>query len=495
MSTGSPPGAWSHPAFAEIAAEVVRHAGLRIPAHRRPEVEEAARRAMRAAGLTDPRAYADRLRDGRLAVADLVAAVTVGETYFFRDPPQLALVRDRVVPALAASRPAGHALRAWSAACATGEEAYTLAFTLEQAGVGERSRVLGTDISRPALARARAGAYGDWSLRGPERATAARLLRREGGRWKVPSRIRARVRFEYLNLADATYPSPGTGTAGVDLVLCRNALMYLEREVVAAVARRLHAALAPGGWLLTGLADPPLGGLAPFEPVSTAAGVVYHRPAEAEPAAPRARPPRRPGRPQAPATPPPAAAPPPPPPPPPAPAAARLPAAAPAPDLAGALDALRRGDWGAVLDRAGALLATPEGAAALVHAAANAGDPPRAEALAARAAEAHPLAAELHLLHAAVLADAGRLEGAVEALRRCLYLDAGLAVAHAQLAGLLARAGDQAGARRAWRSVRRICAALPPDAPLPLGDGRCAGPLSEVASAQLELLGGGDDRG
>ncbi|MFY3746388.1 CheR family methyltransferase [Anaeromyxobacter sp. Red801] len=493
MSTGSPPGAWSHPAFAEVAAEVARHAGLRIPAHRRPEVEEAARRAMRAAGLTDPRAYAERLRDGRLAVADLVAAVTVGETYFFRDPAQLALIRDRVVPALAASRPAGHALRAWSAACATGEEAYTLAFTLEQAGAGERARVLGTDISRPALARARAGAYGDWSLRGPERATAARLLRREGERWKVPSRIRARVRFEYLNLADDTYPSPGTGTAGVDLVLCRNALMYLEREVVAAVARRLHAALAPGGWLLTGLADPPLGGLAPFEPVSTAAGVVYHRPARGEPPPRRARPPRRPGEPATPARrPPPASAPPPPP----APAAAtHPPAAAPAPDLAGALDALRRGDWLAVLDRAGALLATPEGAAALVHAAANAGDPPRAEALAARAAEAHPLSAELHLLHAAVLAELGRLEGALEAIRRCLYLDPGLAVAHAQLAGLLARAGDAAGARRSWRNVLRICAALPPDAPLPLGDGRCAGPLSAVASAQLELLGGGDDRG
>ncbi|ACG73900.1 MCP methyltransferase, CheR-type [Anaeromyxobacter sp. K] len=488
MTAGSPPGAWSHPAFAEVAAEVARHAGLRIPAHRRPEVEQAARRAMRAAGLTDPRAYAERLRDGRLAVADLVTAVTVGETYFFRDPAQLALVRDRVVPALAASRPAGHALRAWSAACATGEEAYTLAFTLEQAGVGERSRVLGTDISRPALARARAGAYGDWSLRGPERATAARLLLREGERWKVPPRIRARVRFEYLNLADDTYPSPRTGTAGVDLVLCRNALMYLEREVVAAVARRLHAALAPGGWLLTGLADPPLGGLAPFEPISTAAGVVYHRPAHGAPAARRDRPARRPIAPGTPARP--AAAPPPPPP------APALPApAAPAPDAAGALDALRRGDWRAVVDRAGALLATPEGAATLVRAAANAGDPARAEALAARAAEAHPLAPELHLLHAAVLAELGRVDVALEAVRRCLYLDPGLAVAHAQLAGLLARAGDAVGARRSWRNVRRICAALPPDAPLPLGDGRCAGPLSEVASAQLELLGGGDDRG
>jgi chemotaxis protein methyltransferase CheR len=150
--------------------------------------------------------------------------------------------------------------------------------------------------------------------------------------------------------------------------------------------------------------------------------------------------------------------------------------------------------WEEVLALGDALLETPEGAALLVRAGANAGDLGRAESLAARAAERHPLAPELHLLQAAVLSELARDAEALAALRRCLYLDRRLAVAHAALGALLARTGDLEGARRAWRNVRRICAALPAGAPLPLGDGQCAGRLSEVASARISILGGGDGR-
>jgi chemotaxis protein methyltransferase CheR len=267
--------------------------------------------------------------------------------------------------------------------------------------------------------------------------------------------------------------------------------------------------------LFTGVADPPLGELAPFETVFTEAGVLYRRPAagQARPRDPARGEPVEPGAGEAarpstgsgragsastgsgqkplvvslpnheggpsrrPST-----------------GSGRAEHRPDQPALARAAAASRNGAWEEVLALGDALLETPEGAALLVRAGANAGDLGRAESLAARAAERHPLAPELHLLQAAVLSELARDAEALAALRRCLYLDRRLAVAHAALGALLARTGDLEGARRAWRNVRRICATLPAGAPLPLGDGQCAGRLSEVASARISILGGGDGR-
>jgi chemotaxis protein methyltransferase CheR len=515
-ATGPPPGAFSDPGYADVAAALARHAGLKVPPHRYPELEAAARRAMARAHLDDPAAYARHLADGHLPLADLVGAFTVGETYFFRDPPQLDLVRTRVVPEVLARRPEGHVFRAWSAGCASGEEAYTLAILLDGLRLGDRWHVLGTDISRPAIARARAGVYRTWSLRGPARDVALRALEpgERADTYTVPERLRARVRIDYLNLAEDVYPSLLNATSGLDLVLCRNVFIYFERDVVAAVARRLHAALADGGWLLTGLADPPLGAFAPFQSVSTKAGVVYMKPGRGEaagvrwgagiaalssPALPLTSIPTRAPPPTPTRTPPPTPTPPPTraPTPPPTRAPTRAPTASPppTPDPVARAHALSRsGDWASVLDLADALLETAAGAATLVRAAANAGDLGRADALSARAVERHPLAAELHLLRGAALAEVERIDDALTAIRRALYLDRGLEIAHATLAGLLARRRDVDGAQRAWRTVRRLCAARAADEVLPLADGVCAGRLSEIASAQLSILGGEPER-
>jgi chemotaxis protein methyltransferase CheR len=479
------PGAWSDAGFAAVAAALAAHAGLKIPPHRYPELEAAARRSMRAAGIASAAEYALRLGEGRLSLADLVGAFTVGETFFFRDKAQFDLIRSRVVREVRARRPPGHLLRAWSAGCASGEEAWSIALALEREAPDGCWHVLGTDISRPSLAKARTGRYGEWSLRGPGRREALRGLVVRGGRWDVAPRLRPRVRFEYLNLAEDAYPSFLTATVGLDLILCRNVLIYFERDVVEAVARRLHACLAPGGWLVTGVTDPPLGALAPFETISTEAGVLYRRPAASSRAVGRGA-----GA-GAGAGPDPSPNPDPSPGPSPSPSPSPSPGPGPGP---GAALPSAHDTWEEVLSRADALLDSPEGAAALVRAGANAGDLGRADELAARAAERHPLLPELHLLRASILSDLARDSDALAALRRCLYLDRGLAVAHAAMGALLARGGDLEGARRAWRNVRRICAAVPADSPLPLGDGQCAGRLSEIASAQLSMLGGGDIR-
>src|SRR5690606_21340428 len=115
---------WSEIGFARMAAILTEQAGLQFPLSRRPYTEQAMRQAMSRLGADDSRAFAARLPDDRKALSELLAAVTIGETYFFREPSQLEYIRRTVLPALTGSRQPGHALRVWSAGCATGEEPY-----------------------------------------------------------------------------------------------------------------------------------------------------------------------------------------------------------------------------------------------------------------------------------------------------------------------------------------------------------------------------------
>ena len=106
-----------------------------------------------------------------------------------------------------------------------------------------------------------------------------------------------------------------------------------------------------------------------------------------------------------------------------------------------------------------------------------------------RATARHPLSSELHFLHAVILFGSGRTDEAAGAMRRALYLDRTLAIAHFTLGAILRRLGDDAGAARAVRNARDLCAARNADDLIPLADGERAGRLAEVATAELTLLG------
>ncbi|MBX3466413.1 MAG: hypothetical protein KF878_05880 [Planctomycetes bacterium] len=243
--------------------------GLEFPEHRWDRVEEAA--ALVTGAATADEAATAAAKDPALLDA-LLDRLTVGETYFFREPEQFRVLADEVLPDLRRRRGEGE-VRAWSAGCASGEEAYSLAMALLAARV-ERARVLATDVSPAALRLARAATYGPWSLRGLGARRALPFLEAQGRTWAVAPRARDLVTVERLNLAADPYPQ------GLDLIFCRNVLIYLDAHAVARVARGLHAALAPGGWLFVAATDPPLRALAPFEEVATTAGRVYRRPLE-----------------------------------------------------------------------------------------------------------------------------------------------------------------------------------------------------------------------
>ena len=114
-------------------------------------------------------------------------------------------------------------------------------------------------------------------MRGEGADAAKPYLQPYEGRFLVAEHIHRRVNFEYLNLALDVYPSLTTDTWGMDIILCRNVLIYFDPQAIRAVARRLYQALAVGGWLLTAASDPPLAAYAPFETVTTDAGLLYRR--------------------------------------------------------------------------------------------------------------------------------------------------------------------------------------------------------------------------
>ncbi|WP_257451133.1 CheR family methyltransferase [Archangium lipolyticum] len=467
--------AWRHPGYVAVLDLVAARAGL-LPPSCPPAAMEGIDRAMARAGLPgDFTSYLERLAADPATLDDLLVELTIGETYFFRNPEHFLFVRHQVLPELARRRSPGHVVRAWSAGCASGEEPYSLAVLLLEEGYANRMEVRGTDVSRAALSRAHVASYGEWSLRGPEAGRMRPFLQSEGKRYILAPEVRDHVHFGYLNLAEDSWPSPTSGIWGQDIIFCRNVLIYFNRATIAAVARRLHDALAEGGFLIAGPSDPSLSAFAPFETLLTDWGIVYHRPAAGSP-------PRRTPAPPPPATPPPRApvvlAPPPPPPP--------EPAAIPE-GLEGARRALALGDWREAARRAGALQDDPGAAEVAVRALANL-DARAAVRACAEAAARHPLAVELRYLEALLLLGLGHLQEAERAARQALYLEPSLAVAHLMLGHILRRQGDTLGALRSFGTAETLCATLPPDMPVPLSEGERAGRLVEVAREERTRL-------
>ena len=185
----------------------------------------------------------------------LTGQLTVGESFFFRNEHHFRVLRETVLPQILAENNARREVRIWSAGCATGEEPYSLAILLDQllgTTPGWQTSVLGTDLNPEFLHRAREARYRQWSFRQTDINRNREYFQTEGDTFRLVDRLRPHVRFATLNLVKDVYPSPLTGTVGLDLILFRNVAIYLKPEVTAAILRRFHQALRPGGWLLLG---------------------------------------------------------------------------------------------------------------------------------------------------------------------------------------------------------------------------------------------------
>ena len=245
--------------FTAVAKVVESRVGIKLPITKRTMVEGRLRRRVRALGLRDLTAYADLLfkNDGLDdELVHLIDCVTTNKTDFFREPSHFEFLRDVAVPQLAriqgGSRPS---LKIWSAACSTGAEAYTIAMILQDlSNAGQRLRfsILGTDISTEVLRDARTAIYPrDFVAPVPGGMQQRYMMRSRNPREdlvRITPELRRTVRFERLNLMDESYPFD----RDVDVIFCRNVLIYFDRATQQAVIDRLISHLRPGGYLMLG---------------------------------------------------------------------------------------------------------------------------------------------------------------------------------------------------------------------------------------------------
>lgn len=228
--------------------------GMAFDDKRAPQLAEILRVRATQHGLSD-RGYLDRLGTAwNNELAALAEAVTVNETYFFRNIEQFNVLAEVVLPERVRARSGERRLRLLSVGCSTGEEAYTLAMVAaERVEPAWDVSIVGLDVNRAALRVAAAGRYSRWSLRETPAAAQHRWFQAVAEGVEIDERLRGRVRFLVYNVAndDALLFAPDT----YDVVLCRNLLMYLTPETIAATVARITRALAPGGYLFLGHTD------------------------------------------------------------------------------------------------------------------------------------------------------------------------------------------------------------------------------------------------
>jgi len=253
-----------------LAAEIRRALGLVFGSSRQQDLDAGILCAMDALEVDSTATLLGRVvaRDPSTLEA-LAEALTIGETYFLRHPEHFHIVRERALPE-AMQRRGGGRIRMWSAGCSSGEEAYSLAITaLERLGAVATAcvQVIATDINPKFLARARAGRYGVWSFRDVPAEVQRRWFTKDGPTWRISPEVQRLVRFEHLNMGAAGAAQLGAAwPEDLDVIFCRNVLIYFDEDARAALLDRLARSLAPGGRLILGPSDAPpleLPGLTP----------------------------------------------------------------------------------------------------------------------------------------------------------------------------------------------------------------------------------------
>lgn len=410
--------------------------GLDCPEHRQADLEAAFVEAMRRARINSPEALLQYLATLPADAAEwdrLAQRLTIGETYFFRDRACFDALERHVLPSLLrARRQSGGRprLSIWSAGCSTGEEPYSLAIMLDRLLPDADSwdlAIVGTDVNSVSLETARRALYRPWSLRDTPPSVRDRYFRRQGDRYEVVPEIRRRVRFAPLNLAQ---DSPPATLGPVDLLLCRNVLMYLSRAAARRTVRRLREALAPDGWLVVAPAEAFAELFRPLAPVNLVGTILFtaeasahvHAPSELHHSAADRRLGPEPGHSAARSRPP---------------IQARAAASAPREQAVPA-------PYAEVLSEARAL--------------ADRGQLDQALSACRSALKRNQMDPEAHLLLATIYQERGEAPEALAALRRALYLAPDLAEAHAAMGHLLRGRGEGRRARRHLEAAARLAA-------------------------------------
>ena len=434
------------PAFRRLKRKLIELTGLAFYTERDSLLIEVIEARLTELGLPDCSTYATFLTEGAEGSAEmerLIAQLTIGETYFFRDQEQFAAIRDIILPDILERNRASRKLRIWCAGCATGAEPYSLAILLadEMASqiAGWEVSLYASDLNRSFLAQAATGKYRAWALRATSEKIKRECFSSQGLIWTLHARYREWVSFHYVNLAQEQNVTPWPAGTHIDLILCRNVMIYFAPEGTRRLIGQLYDSLEEGGWLLVGGAESNIENYRAFRAVNADGVRLFQK--RAEPSrrleiAPKYRPQAR----------------------------VTIPGLSVEPhpillaqaDMEGLRQLADRGDWR------------------------------RAAQYGERVLERDRLNPTAHFYQALIFENLGFLPEAARFLRQAIYLDRNFALAHYHMGLALERDRHSRAASRSFANVLRILGDVPDDAAVRAGPGITAAALRELARTRTE---------
>ena len=432
----------------------------------------------------------------------LISHMTIGETFFFRDKFVFQALKERILPGWLESHDGKKKeITFWSVACCTGEEPYSIAMLLDQmpALLGWKIKIVATDINSKFLQKARKGVYTRWSFRDTPDEILRRYFKKTGkGRFEISPSIRKMVRYSRHNLVQNGFP-PGFDEQGkVDILFCRNVLMYLSPDMREKAIRRLTRSLGREGWFIVSPSESSLVQAPGLNPVRFP-GAIFHRkgpPGNADtkkaavfippaPVPPTTRPakplfPKRTSRPK------------------PAPVFSKIKKRkAPKKDLYQEALALyekaRYEEATEILNRclsdgktAGNFLLIPEQTALLAKANANMGRLDEARKWCEKAVNREKLHPEYRYLLATIYQEQGLVEESITSLKHTIYLDPDLVMAYYLLGHLTREKGKPGESGRYFTNALDLLSSMEPEAVVPHSDGLTAERLREAIGLMID---------
>lgn len=262
--------------YEQLREKVYEHSRINLGSNKRELVQARVSKRLRTLSLASYKAYIDLLdsRQGLEEMTNFIDAISTNHTFFFREPAHFDFMNQTALPELCpGKRTPGHPFRIWSAACSSGEEAYTISIVLSEYfgdGSNEPWTIDCTDISTRILNKAQRGIFPAERLSKMDKNTMRRYFQKGQGDWsgyyRVKKHIRERLRFHHLNLLKAPYPFDQP----FDLIFCRNVMIYFDRPTQQELINHMLPLLRPGGYLMIGHAESLTGINHPFKTIRPA---------------------------------------------------------------------------------------------------------------------------------------------------------------------------------------------------------------------------------
>ncbi len=286
-SSRSPHRLVSDPAYPRLKDHLIRATGLAYYADKDADLMGRIAQRLAQLELPDCATYLALLQNGEEGepeLDELITELTIGETFFFRHRELFDALQETVIPDVLSRNRPSRQLRIWSAGCATGAEPYSVSLLLKrdfaEQLAGWDVTIVGTDINREFLARAREGRFEEWAFRTTPGELKQECFSRSEKTWLIKPEYKDGVSFQYHNLVTHPFPSLLNNLFAFDVILCRNVTIYFNAEIIHRIVEHFHQCLVEGGWLLVGHSEPNIELFRAFRTVNVPGAVLYQKNAE-----------------------------------------------------------------------------------------------------------------------------------------------------------------------------------------------------------------------